>query len=79
MPTHMNNLIDRLQSKPEEEQEEYAAMFLGELDAEEKWDELFADPRSHKLLSRMAEKARREDDAGETEPISDLFNGNDGE
>jgi len=54
-------------------------MFLGELDAEEKWDELFSDPRSHKLLSRMAEEARREDDAGETEPISDLFNGNDGE
>ena len=79
MPTHMNNLIDRLQSKPEEEQEEYAAMFLGELDAEEKWDELFADPRSHELLSRMAEEARQEDDAGETEPISDLFNGNDGE
>ena len=70
MPTLMNNLIERLQSKPEEEQEEYAAMFLGELDAEEKWDELFADPRSHELLSRMAEEARREDDAGETEPIS---------
>jgi len=79
MPTLMNNLIDRLQSKPEEEREEYAAMFLGELDAEEKWDELFADPRSDELLSRMAEEARREDDAGETEPISDLFNGNDGE
>ena len=79
MPTLMNNLIERLQSKPEKKQEEYAAMFLRELDAQEKWDELFADPRSHKLLSRMAEKARREDDAGETEPISDLFNGNDGE
>lgn len=79
MPSLMNNLIDRLQSKPEEEQEEYAAMFLGELDAEEKWDELFADPRSHELLSRMAEEARREDDAGETEPISDLLNGDDGE
>lgn len=79
MPTLMNNLIDRLQSKPEEEQEEYAAMFLGELDAEEKWEELFADPRSHELLSRMAEEARREDDAGETEPISDLFNGEDEE
>jgi len=79
MPTLMNNLIDRLQSKPEEEQEEYAAMFLGELDAEEKWDELFADPRSHKLLSQMAEEARREDDAGETEPTSDLFNGGDEE
>jgi hypothetical protein len=75
----MNNLIDRLQSKPEEEREEYAAMFLGELDAEEKWDELFADPRSDELLSRMAEEARREDDAGETEPISDLFNGDDEE
>lgn len=79
MPSLLNNLIDRLQSKPEEEREEYAAMFLGELDAEEKWDELFADPRSHELLSRMAEEARREDDAGETEPISDLFNGDDEE
>ena len=38
-------------------------MFLGELDAEEKWDELFADPRSDELLSRMAEEARREDGA----------------
>ena len=79
MPTLMNNLIDRLQSKPEEKQEEYAAMFLGELDAQEKWDELFADPRSDELLSRMAEEARREDNAGETEPISDLFNGDDEE
>ena len=79
MPTLMNNLIDRLQSKPEEEREEYAAMFLGELDAEEKWYELFADPRSHELLSRMAEEARREDNAGETEPISDLFTDDDEE
>ena len=76
MPTLMNYLIERLQSKPEKKQEEYAAMFLHELDAQEKWDELFSDPRSHKLLSRMAEKARREDDAGKTEPISDLLDDN---
>lgn len=73
MPTLMNNLIDRLQQKPAEEQEEYAAMFLGELEAEEKWNELFADPRSHKLLSEMAEEARKEDEAGETQPLEDLF------
>jgi hypothetical protein len=75
----MNNLIERLQSKPEKKQEEYAAMFLRELDAQEKWDGLFADPRSDELLSRMAEEARREDDAGKTEPISDLLNDNDEE
>ena len=34
MPTLMNNLIERLKSKPEKKQEEYAAMLLGELDAE---------------------------------------------
>ena len=79
MPTLMNNLIERLQSKPEEKQEEYAAMFLRELDAQEKWDELFADPRSHELLSRMAEQARREVDAGKTEPLSALLNDNNGE
>jgi hypothetical protein len=72
----MNNLIERLKSKPEKKQEEYAAMFLGELDAEEKWDELFSDPRSDELLSRMAEQARREVDAGKTEPLSDLVDDN---
>lgn len=76
MPTLMNVLIERLQSKPEKKQEEYAAMFLRELDAQEKWDELFADPRSDELLSRMAEEARREVDAGKTEPLSDLLNDN---
>ena len=76
MPTLMNNLIERLQSKPEKKQEEYAAMFLRELDAQEKWDKLFADPRSDELLSRMAEQARREVDAGKTEPLSDLLDDN---
>jgi len=79
MPTLMDNLIERLQSKPEKKQEEYAAMFLRELDAQEKWDELFADPRSDELLSRMVEEARREDDAGKTEPLSDLLNDSDEE
>ena len=79
MPTLMNYLIERLRSKPEKKQEEYAAMFLRELDAQEKWDELFADPRSDELLSRMAEEARREDDAGKTKPISDLLNDSDEE
>ena len=79
MPTLMNNLIERLQSKPEKKQEEYAAMFLRELDAQEKWEELFADPRSDELLSRMVAETRREDDAGKTEPLSDLLNDNDEE
>jgi hypothetical protein len=73
MTTLVKTLIDKLQEKPEKEQDEYAAMFLGELEAEEKWDTLFSDPRSPELLSRMADKARKEHETGKTEPLEDLF------
>ncbi len=73
MTTLMKTLVDRLRQKPEPEQEEYAAMFLEELEAEERWEALFSDPRSPELLARMAEEARREHKAGETRPLEDLF------
>ena len=38
-------------------------MFLQELDAEEKWEKLLADPRSDELLSRVAKETRRENGA----------------
>jgi len=68
----VKTLIDKLQQKPEKEQDEYAAMFLGELEAEEKWDALFSDPRSPELLSRMAEEARKEHESGDTKPLEGI-------
>ena len=52
---------------PEPEQEAAAAWFLAELEADRRWEDLFA--RSPDLLEELAEEAIREDEAGLTEPL----------
>ncbi len=51
---------------PPEEQDKLALWLFSELEAEKKWESAFADPRSGKLLSRLAGEALEEDDAGLT-------------
>ena len=69
----METLVEKLSSLPEEKQDEYAASYLAQLEDGERWDKLFADPRSHEALSQTAEEARRAYEAGETEPLEELF------
>ena len=52
---------------PEDEQEAFAAAMLAELASELRWDGLFS--RSQDLLAKMAEEARQEYRAGQTEPL----------
>jgi predicted amidophosphoribosyltransferase len=67
----MGRLLERAFAEaaklPETEQEAIAALVLAELDSERKWDDLFA--KSQDLLSKLAQEARDECRAGQTEPL----------
>lgn len=52
---------------PPEAQDAIAALLLAELESERRWDDLFA--RSQKELTKLADDALRDDDAGETEDL----------
>lgn len=69
----MKKLIEKLRAIPEEEQDGVAGFLLEDLRHEERWDELFADSRSEKALSRMTEEALREHETGESEPLEDFL------
>lgn len=49
---------------PESDQEAIASLILQEIEAESRWDELFARPESADLLSRLADDALAEIRAG---------------
>jgi hypothetical protein len=50
-----------------EEQNRLAMWIMEEIESEQRWDQLFADPRSDRLLARLAAEAMEEDEAGLTE------------
>ena len=52
-----------------EEQDSLAQFVLDELEDEVKWRSAFADPRSDRLLARLAAEALEEDEAGRTTPL----------
>ena len=58
------------EQRSEQEQQVLADLLLAEMQAEEQWEALFADPRSDTLLERMVAEALAEDEAGETEEIT---------
>jgi len=57
----MNALLDKaisaIQKLPEAEQEAIAREVLDRIEADARWDALFADPRSETLLEKLADKA----------------------
>lgn len=73
MTTLMKKAIEELSNLPEEKQDFYAQEILNTLEGDEKWDQLFADPRSETLLSGMAAEAREEYQAGKTQPLDELL------
>lgn len=73
MTTLLKKAIEELSSLPEEKQDFYAQEILDSLEGDEKWDALFADPRSEMLLSQMAAEALEEYKAGETRPLDELL------
>ena len=54
---------------PEEQQDALAAVILRELDSDQRWDELFARPKSQELLARLADKAIADRDAGRSRKL----------
>ena len=70
-------MIDRLRQafalaehRSEEEQAVLADLLIEEMRAAERWESLFADPRSEVLLERLVNEALAEDAAGEMEEIT---------
>lgn len=51
----------------EQEQQALAALLLAEIQAEERWAESFADPRSEALLDQLVAEALAQDAAGHSE------------
>jgi len=54
----------------EQQQEALATLLLDEMNDEDRWDSLFADPRSSSLLTRLAGEAKRDDDEQQVELIA---------
>jgi hypothetical protein len=54
----LNKAIAAVSKLPDAEQEAIAREMLDRLEADARWDTLFADPRSKTALSRMAAEAR---------------------
>lgn len=66
----LKQAFERAAQQPEEEQKALAALITQALDADAKWDELFADPLTPEALDLLAAEAIAEDDAGRTEEIT---------
>ena len=58
------------EQRSEQEQQMLADLLLAEMQAEEQWEALFADPWSDTLLERMVVETLAEYEAGETEEIT---------
>jgi hypothetical protein len=67
MTKAVEQFVAQLSRLPEARQDEYAAMFLAELEDELKWDASFA--KSRDQLSSLAAEALAEHRRGETKPL----------
>ena len=54
----------------EQQQEAPATLLLDEMNDDDRWDSLFADPRSSSLLMRLVGEAKRDDEAQRIELIA---------
>jgi len=67
----MSNLLDEAyavaKSMSEEQQQAIGAWLLAEIDADRRWDELFAQPSE--VIERMGEKALEDYRSGRTLPL----------
>ena len=69
MTQTMAALIEEIVALPAEQQNELAERIRAELDADRRWDALFADPRSEDVLSQLAAEALEEYNRGETRAL----------
>ena len=71
MTTLLERALEKVGSLPHDEQDAIASQILDTLTDEDAWKERFAARRDR--LRELAQEAHREDDAGETRPLDDLF------
>lgn len=64
MTALLEKAIDQIKQLPDTEQDEIARELLEMLASEQRWDALFADPRSEALMDKMAAKVRADIAAG---------------
>ncbi len=67
MTEQLKNAFEKASALPPDEQDQFAALLLAELESEAKWQELFA--KSEDVLAKMAQQAREEHAAGKTLPL----------
>ena len=69
----MNQLLKEAFEKasllPEDEQDKFARFLLAELESEQQWAELLDRPESDDLLTKMADEALADHNAGKTAPL----------
>ncbi|MDE2842041.1 MAG: hypothetical protein OXN21_01535 [Chloroflexota bacterium] len=69
----MNQLLKEAFEKasllPEDEQDKFARFLLAELESEQKWAELLDRSESDDLLTKMADEALADHNAGNTAPL----------
>jgi hypothetical protein len=53
----MEQAFQKAKQLPESDQEAIASIILQEIEAEQRWEELFSRPESADLLSKMADEA----------------------
>lgn len=70
MNSNLSAAFEEASKLPQDRQEIFAAFLLAELKDDEEWSQSFAKKDS---LLRLAEEARSEYDAGNTEPIENLL------
>lgn len=66
----LRQAFELAEQRSEREQQALAELLLEEMKDDERWDALFADPRSDVALERLVAAAVAEDEAGETEEIT---------
>ncbi len=74
MTTLLKELLAKLDKLSPERQNELAALLLAEMEADERWDELFA--KSQDELEALADKALDEHARGKTRPLDSSVFGN---
>jgi hypothetical protein len=70
MIERLKEAFDLAEQLPEAEQQALADLLIEEMRASQRWEALFTDSRSEKVLERLVAEAIAEDDAGESEEIS---------
>ena len=65
----LEKAFQRAAQLPEDEQDDFARLMLAELEADQRWADLFARPESEDLLGRMADEALQAHRRGDSQPL----------